>query len=55
MVKAEVLLDDLLAGGHSDLDGPLDDRADPLVDRLLNGQLDKLKDLRVLLESVVIC
>ena len=50
VIEAEVLLDNLLAGGDRDLDGPLDHGTDPLVHRLLDRQLDQLDDLRVLLE-----
>ena len=52
MIETEVLLDDLLAGGDGDLDGALNHRADPLVHRLLDGQLDQLDDLRVFLEEL---
>ena len=53
MIEAEVLLDNLLAGGDRYLDGSLYHGTDPLVHRLLDRQLNQLDDLGMLREKKV--
>ena len=51
MVQGKVLLDDLLAGGQGDLDGPLDDGCQVLLDGLLDGDGDDLDGVRLVLDE----